>query len=41
MNVKKDVVEQTVHENKFDELSAMYNMLLDKKRIAQGVYSTF
>ncbi|XP_041358608.1 serine/threonine-protein kinase par-1-like isoform X2 [Gigantopelta aegis] len=39
MTIKKDVVEQTVHENKFDELSAMYNMILDKKRLAQGIFN--
>lgn len=36
LELKKDQVEQRVGENKSDEMSAMYNMLLDTKRRDQG-----
>lgn len=36
LEVKKEIVEQKVGESKSDEISAMYNMMLDVKRRQQG-----
>ncbi|XP_025109831.1 uncharacterized protein LOC112573563 isoform X3 [Pomacea canaliculata] len=38
LEVKKEIVEQKVGESKSDEISAMYNMMLDVKRRQQGLY---
>ncbi|XP_035827337.1 uncharacterized protein LOC101853251 isoform X2 [Aplysia californica] len=38
LNMKKEVVDQKVAENKSDEMSAMFNMILDRKRQQQGVF---
>nr|KAG5711694.1 hypothetical protein BaRGS_023458 [Batillaria attramentaria] len=38
LEVKKEQVEQKVGETKSDEMSAMYNMMLDTKRREQGLY---
>ncbi|XP_070194114.1 uncharacterized protein [Littorina saxatilis] len=38
LELKKDQVEQKVGEGKSDELSAMYNMMLDIKRKEQGLF---
>ncbi|KAK6178637.1 hypothetical protein SNE40_011167 [Patella caerulea] len=37
LSMKKEQIETTVHENKSDEISAMFNMLLHKKRIESGI----
>lgn len=37
LSLRKDVVEQKVAENKSDEMSAMFNMILDRKRQQQGL----
>ena len=34
--MKRDIVDQKVSENKTDEMSAMFNMILDRKRQKQG-----
>lgn len=36
MNMNKEQVEKTVHESKCDELSAMFNMMMDNKRKDKG-----
>ena len=36
MNMNKEQVEKTVHESKCDELSAMFNMMMDNKRKEKG-----
>ncbi|XP_071116699.1 serine/threonine-protein kinase MARK1-like isoform X4 [Haliotis cracherodii] len=38
LNVKREQVEKTVHESRSDEMSAMFNMLLHRKRVAQGLF---
>ncbi|XP_048760565.2 hormonally up-regulated neu tumor-associated kinase homolog isoform X1 [Ostrea edulis] len=38
MNMNKEQVEKTVHESKCDELSAMFNMMMDNKRKEKGVF---
>uniref|UniRef100_K1QGS6 Protein kinase kin1 n=1 Tax=Magallana gigas TaxID=29159 RepID=K1QGS6_MAGGI len=38
MNMNKEQVEKTVHESKCDELSAMFNMMMDNKRKDKGVF---
>ncbi|KAL8597846.1 hypothetical protein ACOMHN_061379 [Nucella lapillus] len=38
LELKKEQVEQTVGETKSDEVSAMYNMMLDAKRKEQGLF---
>ncbi|XP_076441180.1 uncharacterized protein LOC143280426 [Babylonia areolata] len=38
LGIKKEHVEQKVGETKSDEMSAMYNMLLDNKRRDQGLF---
>ena len=37
LELKKEQVEQKVGENKSDEMSAMFNMMLDTKRREQGL----
>ena len=39
LELKKEQVEQKVGESKSDEISAMYNMMLDTKRREQGLSS--
>ena len=41
MSMKRQMVLETVNENKADELSAMYNMLIDEKKRAAGKYLCF
>lgn len=36
MNMNKEQVEKKVHESKCDELSAMFNMMMDNKRKEKG-----
>ena len=36
MDMKKGVVNETVKENRADELSAMFNMMMDQKKIELG-----
>lgn len=36
MSMKRQMVLETVNENRADELSAMYNMLIDEKKKAAG-----
>ena len=36
MNMKRPMVEETVKEHKADELSALFNMLLDQKKKEAG-----
>ncbi|KAK3710673.1 hypothetical protein RRG08_009710 [Elysia crispata] len=38
LEMKKELLEQKVAENKSDELSAMFNMILDRKRQQQGLF---
>ncbi|XP_061168064.1 uncharacterized protein LOC133177003 isoform X3 [Saccostrea echinata] len=38
MEMNKEQVEKTVHESKCDELSAMFNMMMDNKRKEKGVF---
>ncbi|XP_013071403.2 serine/threonine-protein kinase par-1-like isoform X2 [Biomphalaria glabrata] len=38
LGMKKEILEQKVAENKSDEYSAMFNMILDRKRQQQGIY---
>ncbi|KAH9492509.1 hypothetical protein Btru_046294 [Bulinus truncatus] len=38
LNMRKDLLEQKVSENKSDEYSAMFNMILDRKRQQQGIF---
>ncbi|GFS27860.1 protein kinase kin1, partial [Elysia marginata] len=38
LGMKKELLEQKVAENKSDELSAMFNMILDRKRQQQGLF---
>jgi hypothetical protein len=39
--MKKEQVEQKVSEGKNDEMSAMYNMMIDVKRREQGTCTMF
>lgn len=39
MQMKKEEVEETVHESKCDQLSAMFNMMMDSKREEKGTTS--
>lgn len=36
MKLSRDKVAETVHESKCDELSAMFNMMMDSKRNEKG-----
>ncbi|XP_069126803.1 serine/threonine-protein kinase par-1-like isoform X2 [Argopecten irradians] len=38
LSMKKDQVEKTVHECKCDDLSAMFNMIMDNKRSEKGLF---
>ncbi|XP_021356238.1 uncharacterized protein LOC110452193 [Mizuhopecten yessoensis] len=38
LSMKKDQVEKTVHECKCDDLSAMFNMIMDTKRCEKGLF---
>ena len=38
LDMKKKKLEELVQENKADETSAIYNMLLHKKQLAHGEY---
>jgi hypothetical protein len=40
MNMNKEQVEKTVHESKCDELSAMFNMMMDNKRKEKGEFAS-
>ena len=41
LETPKDKIENVVHESKCDDLSAMFNMLLDCKRQDKGKNHTF
>ena len=36
LQINREQVETTVHENKCDDLSAMFNMIMDSKREEKG-----
>ena len=36
LQIPKEQIEKTVHETKCDDLSAMFNMMLDTKRYEKG-----
>ena len=39
MGLKRNMVDETVKEQRADELSAMYNMMMDQKKINKGSYN--
>jgi len=41
LETPKEQVEQQVHESKCDDYSAMFNMLLDTKRVEKGKSDNF
>lgn len=41
LSMERSELEQTVHDNRCDEISAMFNMIMDKKRVAKGYFFTF
>lgn len=38
LSMERSELEQTVHDNRCDEISAMFNMIMDKKRVAKGIF---
>jgi len=41
MDMKKGVVNETVKENRADELSAMFNMMIDNRKRIMGMSERF